>query len=324
MPSNIAHILIANAAYDELVKQNHKDFADDILYKNNHFYLGSLGPDLPSYKTSELVEEALNRLLIRPFVDLTNPQEEDASFFFHSTRPNLFPYYLMETNLSFAEMDGDKLKPTEFNMAAYVFTLGFVCHIAADQIVHRLVRKIVGPYYRSLETSQRHSDCEVHQDVFLFYELFPNRTFTKTVPAELINIKKLGFEHEQFCNMMSLAISKAGYKKIDRDDIDGWLNGIQTAFKLMDDIGPYVGALKNYEQQKSNLNEFPLYRKYFRDASKNFDYMSYFNDAVRLCIKYMFEIKRLWDTRDFSYESFLKYQKAIAPEDLTSPFRTDL
>jgi hypothetical protein len=325
MPANIAHILIANKAYDEIKNDSTMaEISEQILSKNNHFYLGSLGPDLPSYKTSKLIEAALNQLLVRPFVSDTNPQEEDASFFLHSTRPNLFPFYLLETNLSYAEIKDDKSDKKEFNLASFVFTLGYVSHIAADQIIHRLVREIVGPYYRSLEISQKHSECEVHQDIFLFYELFPNRTFSKSVQKELVNINKFGFEYDQFCNMLSLSISKAGYKKINKDDIEGWFNGIKITFDLMDNIGPYVSALKNYDQQKNNMKEFPLYKKYFRDESKKFDYMTYFNKAVQLSVKYMKEIIRIWQNPDFSYNNFVQYQKIIQPEDLTSPFRSNL
>jgi hypothetical protein len=103
MPANIAHTLIAHKAKEKFGSVN-QESADLLLNKNNHFYLGSIGPDLPSYKTSNLVREALISLFVRPFVDKLNPQEEDASFFLHSTRPHLFPFYLMETNLSYAEI----------------------------------------------------------------------------------------------------------------------------------------------------------------------------------------------------------------------------
>jgi hypothetical protein len=320
MPANIAHLLIANSAYDGLKSVN-PEIREIVQYKNNHFYLGSLGPDLPSYKTSELVKAALNQLLVRPFVSELNPQTEDASFFLHSTRPNLFPFYLTETNFSYAEIRDGKVSTQEFNLAVFAFTMGYVTHVAADQVVHRLVRELAGPYYRSLATSQRHSECEVNQDIFLFYELYPNRVYEKTIQKELINIDKLGFEYGQFCNMVSLAVSKAGYKKTDKEDIDGWLDGIRLTFDLMDDIGPYVTAMKNYERQKKNLKDYPMYKKYFRDKSTGFDYMKFFKKAVQLSLAYMNEIIRLWEKRDFSYESFVQYQKVVQPDDLTSPLR---
>jgi hypothetical protein len=320
MPANVAHTLIAHKA-KERFKTIDPESADLLLSKNNHYYLGSIGPDLPSYKTSNLVKEALNSLFVRPFVDKLNPQEEDASFFLHSTRPHLFPFYLMETNLSYAEIVNDKVNKKEFNNAVFAFAMGYVTHIAADQIVHRLVRSIVGPYYRSLEVSQKHSECEVHQDIFLFYELYPDKTFDKAIQKEIVDVNKLYFEYEQFCNMISLAISKAGYKKITEEDIDGWLNGIKLTFDLMGDIGPYVSALKNYDKNKNNLASFSLYKKYYRDPQTNFNYMDYFNRSVDLSIKYMTEINRLWKEMDFSFESLQKYQGVIQSDDLTSPLR---
>lgn len=320
MPANIAHTLIAHKAKERFSSVD-QESSDLLLNKNNHFYLGSIGPDLPSYKTSNLVREALNNLFVRPFVDKLNPQEEDASFFLHSTRPHLFPFYLMETNLSYAEIIDDQIVKQDFNNAVFAFVMGYVCHLASDQIIHRLVRSIVGPYYRSKVVSQSHSACEVHQDIFLFYELYPNRTFDKTMQKEIVNVDKLNFEYDQFCNMVSLAISKAGYKRIEKEDIDGWLDGIKLTFDLMDDIGPYVSALENYENYKNNLASFTLYKKYFRDEDRKFDYMTYFNRAVELSVKYMSEINRLWNEMDFSYESLQQFQKVIQSDDLTSPLR---
>lgn len=320
MPANIAHTLIAHKAKERFSSVD-QESADLLLNKNNHFYLGSIGPDLPSYKTSNLVREALKNLFVRPFVDELNPQEEDPSFFLHSTRPHLFPFYLMETNLAYADIVGNQVVKKEFNNAVFAFVMGYVCHLASDQVIHRLVRAIVGPYYRSKEISQKHSDCEVHQDIFLFYELYPSRTFSKVTQKEIVNVDKLNFEYEQFCNMLSLSISKAGYKKITKDDIDGWLDGIKLTFDLMDDIGPYVTALHNYEDNKNNLSSFALYKKYFRDNERDFDYMNYFNRAVDLSIKYMTEINRLWKEMDFSFESLQKFQSVIHSDDLTSPLR---
>lgn len=322
MPANIGHILIANYAYKKLNIER-PDIGEFIVNKNNHLYLGSIGPDLPSYKNTNLIKTALNQLLVRPFVDKNNPQEEDASFFFHSTRPNLFPYYLMETNLAFADLKGDDLIKKDFNLAVFVFTLGYVSHIAADQVIHRLVREIVGPYYRNIDVSKNHGECEVHQDIFLFYNLYPTRKYDKFIQKSLINIEKAGFDYEQFCNLMSLAISKAGYFNIKKSDIDSWLDGIKLVFDLMDEVGPYVSAFKNYEKNKDNLKELSLYKKYFRNDEIKFDYMEYFYKAVDLSVIYMKEIIRLWDTPDFSYQSFVDYQKVVQPDDLTSPFKKE-
>jgi hypothetical protein len=320
MPANIAHTLIAHKAKEKF-KEIDADSAELLLNKNNHFYLGSIGPDLPSYKTSNLVREALKSLFVRPFVDKLNPQEEDVSFFLHSTRPHLFPFYLMETNLAYAEIKDDQIIKKDFNNAVFAFVMGYVTHLASDQIVHRLVRSLVGPYYRSIYTSQKHSECEVYQDIFLFYELYPNKNFEKSIQKEMVNVDKLSFEYEQFCNMISLAISKAGYKKISKDDIDGWLEGIKLTFDLMDDIGPYVSALKNYENNKNKLSSLLYYNKYFKDDQINFNYMKYFDRCVDLSIKYMTEINRLWKEMDFSYESLQQFQKVIQSDDLTSPLR---
>ncbi|MEW5844504.1 MAG: zinc dependent phospholipase C family protein [Bacteroidota bacterium] len=320
MPANIAHILIAHTAYKKQEKLN-PDIHDYIMSKNNLFYLGSLGPDLPSYKTSKLIEAAFNQLLIRPFVDQLNPQEEDASFFLHSTHANLFPFYLMETNFSFADMENGEVVTNDFNAAVYAFTLGYVTHVAADQIIHRLVRELIGPYYRNLETSQKHSECEVYQDVFLLAEIKKNINIDKVLPTEIINIDKLGFDVERFCNMYSLAISKAGYTRMDREYIASWINGMQFAFDKMDDLGPIAKAMKHYEEHKDKIETSPYYRLYYKNDITKLNYRDYFDKAVDISITYMNEIARLWNGKDFSLDSFNKYQHVISTEDLTSPLR---
>ena len=320
MPANIAHILISHKISNRL-EADHAAIHEVVKSKINHFYLGALGPDLPSYKTSNMIRTALEQLLVRPFVSEKNPQEEDASFFLHSTRPNLFPWYLMETNLSYAPIEDGKLILKDFNVAVFAFTLGYVTHIAADQVIHRLVSELVGPYYRSLETSRRHAECEVNQDIFLFHELYPGRIFNKNIHKDLVNIDKFGFEYDHFCNMMALAVSKAGYRQIEREDIDGWLDGIRLAMDLMDNIGPYVSALRNYEEQQDNLANFPFYKRYFRNADSGLDYMDHFNKAVELGVKYCAALISLWKKRIFSYDNFVEYQQAVQPDDLTSPLR---
>ncbi len=320
MPANLAHILIAHTAYQKQ-KDSNPELFDIIMSKNNLFYLGSLGPDLPSYKTSRLVKAAFEQLLVRPFISELNPQEEDASFFLHSTRANLFPFYLLETNLTFSDIKNGEIVLNDFNYAVYAFILGYVTHIAADQLIHRLVRELAGPYYRSLKTSKDHSECEVYQDVFLLAKLRKSTNLDRVLPSELINIDKLGFNLDYFCNMYSLAISKAGYNKIDKDYIESWIEGMHFAFKVMDDIGPIAKALGYYEDHKNNIESTEFYLRYFENVKTGFSYMQYFEKAVNLSCKYMNEIARIWDEKDFSYVNFMKYQSVISSEDLTSPVK---
>lgn len=318
MPANFAHILIASAAYDR-IKAGNVDLGELILSKSSFFYLGSLGPDLPSYTTSNLVREALGSMFVRPFTDMTNPVQEDLSFFLHSTNPHMFPFYLTEVNVNYMKLRDGKLEADEFNQATLVFTLGYACHMAADQVIHSLVRELVGPYYRDKSTTERHSECEVYQDAFLFHHIYPNRSFGKTFQNQMIDIDRFSFNYDGFCNLMSLAVSKAGYRRISKQDIDGWIDGIMLAFELMDSIGPYVNAFKDLEANKEHLEEFPFYRKYFRNQS--LDYMKWFDLAVSKCVDYIIEMNDLWNGRDFSYERRVKYENNISTEDLTSPWK---
>ncbi len=318
MPANIAHILIAQKACNEIKSTNHELY-DLITNKNQHFYLGSLGPDLPSYKTFNLVKTAFTQYLVRPFVSDSSPQEQDASFFLHSIRPNTFPFYLIETNLENTSIENGKMIVDDFNTAMYVFTLGYVTHIAADQIIHRLVTELVGPYYKSKETSEKHSKCEVYQDIFLVMTLLKPQNLRTRLPSEIININKFNFDYDRFCNLFSLTLSKAGYGKMKRSLISDWIEGMDFAFRNMYKLGPLVNAIEYYEMNKAHIKSTGYYKLYFENPTTQLDYMNYFKRAVKLSVRYMNEITRIWEEKDFSEKNFEKYQSIILSEDLTSP-----
>ena len=316
MPANIAHVLIAHAAYDG-IKEKNPELGEIILWKNPFLYLGSLGPDLPSYTKENLIKEAMNSLFLRPFTDLSMPVAEDLSFFLHSTHPNMIPFYLTETNVNYIPFRNGKPKPDEFNFSTLVFTFGYVCHMAADQVIHRLVRELVGAYYRDKATTVRHAECEVYQDVFLFKELLQQQAFSKTYHRHLITIDRLGFQYEGFCNLLSLTFSKAGYRLVPKADIDAWIDGMLFAFDMMDTIGPYVSAFADYEEHKDNLEDFPFYKNYYRNDS--LDYMKWFDAAVEKAVEYIEEVWDLWNGQKFDIDRRIAFERKISGEDLTSP-----
>lgn len=316
MPANIAHVLIAKAAQD-IIKEKNAELEEIILWKNPFLYLGSVGPDLPSYTKENLIKEAMNSLFLRPLTDYSKPVAEDLSFFLHSSHPNLIPFYLTETNVNYIPFQNGKPKSDEFNFSTLVFTFGYVCHMAADQVIHRLVRELVGPYYRDKATTVRHAECEVYQDVFLFKELLKQQAFSKTYHRHLINIDRFGFQYEGFCNLLSLTFSKAGYRLVSRADIDSWIDGMLFAFDLMDTIGPYVSAFADYEEHKDNLEDFPFYKKYYRNDS--LDYMKWFDRAVEKAVEYIEEVWDLWNGQTFDIDRRIAFEQKISSEDLTSP-----
>ncbi len=315
MPANIAHILIAHAASDALPRP----IQELITSKSAFFYLGSLGPDLPSYRTRELITSALNDSLLRPFVDQSDPTDQDASFFLHSVHPHLIPYHLVETIPAFLPAELSAPSDRDLLDAALVFALGYITHIAADQIIHQDVRRIVGPYYRTRRISQAHAECEVYQDLFLFAELFPTRVYDKTIQRNLIDITKFDFDTDTFCSLVSLAMAKAGHSSVQWKDVEAWVEGVLFTFDVMDSIGPYASAFRMLSRSEEDAERSDRMRRYYRDPATNWEYLSRYRLAVNTAVRYLKTLLELYESRDFSWERFSAYQTAVPPYDLTSP-----
>ncbi len=66
--------------------------------------------------------------------------------------------------------DWDDTDRTQFASAC-----GYLTHMAADQIVHPLVNRIAGPYYKRGDARDKHRECEVYHDVHRFAKTFPEQ-----------------------------------------------------------------------------------------------------------------------------------------------------
>ena len=70
----------------------------------------------------------------------------------------------------------------EDDQQKFAFICGFLTHMAADQIIHPLVNKVAGPYYKSGDHRKVHRECEVYQDVVLYQELHPGQSLLDEKP----------------------------------------------------------------------------------------------------------------------------------------------
>ena len=176
MPANIAHMLICNKAVKVLEGngveyQKFIDIIDSNEYKP-YLNLGSLGPDL-SYYGSKI--GGLINLIVKK---TDKPLGVDGwSYFLHSKSPNQFPLTLMELTWRDTRWEEQDWKDEDFSK--FAFTCGYLSHIAADQIIHPMVNNIAGPYYRKGKFRSIHRECEIYQDVALFYTLYKSEDFIK-------------------------------------------------------------------------------------------------------------------------------------------------
>lgn len=176
MPANIAHMLIAHKAVEQLKANGDREFdefikiLDDSKEKGTHqayMNLGSLGPDLYYYVD---IGRSLQDILIDRYTQAKAITR--WSYHLHSNRPNVFPLKLIEILFTDVKREGRKVELTEEDKCKLAYIGGHLTHIAADQIIHPLVNKIAGPYYRDGKNRKTHREAEVYQDYFLYEEVY--------------------------------------------------------------------------------------------------------------------------------------------------------
>ena len=244
MPANVAHMLIAHKALQwlqksELMKCN--EFAEYIRMLNDleefrnkrYVNLGSLGPDLFYY--GDIVRSARDVLVDR-FVQAKGITA--WSYHLHSYRPNEFPLRLIE--IVFRDVVRVEETRTGSSKSADLhaddkrkisYIAGHLSHIAADQIIHPVVNRVAGPYYRSGVNRQKHRECEVFQDCFLYEEVYriedkqgPRYEFGKQKFHEWIDCVTDGRDWREW---LSYVVRKGFFLKYN----------VQTAFRVAKRIG---------------------------------------------------------------------------------------
>ena len=96
------------------------------------------------------------------------------SYQLHSKTPNIFPLKLIE--IAWREANPEFPEWEEDDLQKFAFTCGFLTHMAADQIIHPLVNKVAGPYYKSGDHRKVHRQCEVYQDVAIYQKFNPGKS----------------------------------------------------------------------------------------------------------------------------------------------------
>jgi len=176
MPANVTHMLIAHKALQTLKAKGVDEYAgfaellDDTSRSTNYkayVNLGSLGPDLYYYAK---MSSSIKDMLKEGFVQAKGVTP--WAYHLHSHRPNEFPLKLVEIIFSDVVRENGEVKLDKDDYRKLAYVAGHLTHIAADQIIHPIVNRVAGPYYRRGQNRKKHRACEVFQDYFLYEEVY--------------------------------------------------------------------------------------------------------------------------------------------------------
>ncbi len=317
MPASVAHLLICNKAVKAL--QNGDDYEEFINILDSdvckpYLNLGSIGPDL-SYFGSRW--EGLKNLL---FDQSDKPFGVDGwSYLLHSKEPNHFPLNLIE--LIWKDTRWEQEEWEDVDHYKFAFACGYLSHMAADQIIHRRVNDIAGPYYRSGENRKTHRECEIYQDVALFYELYPEEDFMGKSFNLWVDIAPDSTHNapDWFRYFIQRAFVETHGVYPEEEEIEDWIDGLLLILRGIKKIGPYKTAHEEFKKQGLQSEKFHRY----------FDgYMKDFFSAVELTAIYWRAVFELYDppsgVLEISKPMRDRFKRVVQEADLSSPLQRDI
>ncbi len=317
MPASIAHLLICNKAVKVLQEGGEYEAFINILdadERKPYLNLGSIGPDL-SYYGSQW--EGMKSLL---FEQSDKPLGVDGwSYLLHSKDPNQFPLTLIELTWKDTRWEEQEWEGNDYDK--FAFACGFLSHMAADQIIHRLVNDIAGPYYRRGENRKKHRECEIYQDVALFHTLYPKEDFMDKSfnlwvdldPQSSLNAP----EWFRYFIQRAFVESHGVYPR--EEDIEDWVDGLLLILRGIKWIGPYKSAYGELKEHGLSSGKFARYFK---------GYMDFFFQAVELTSIYWKIVFELYDppgnVLQISDRMRKRFKKVVQNADLSSPLQKNI
>jgi hypothetical protein len=313
MPASIAHMLISRRVREELaVIQQYAEFSKDLQENQHCMDLGALGPDLPYY---ENILKAGIKILTD---DSDKPMGVDQwSYQLHSKTPNVFPLKLIE--IAWREANPDFTDWEEDDKQKFAFTCGFLTHMAADQIIHPLVNRVAGPYYKSGDHRKIHRQCEVYQDVVIYQKLNIGGPFLSE-PFYLWcdpNPHRWGYTELWFRYFLQKAFVEAHSIMPHEESIEKWVKGIIFTLKELNNFGFYVHALEDFAE---NAIDSENYKRFFAKTN----YENFFNQAIELASIYVMGAFELYDIDDISETERKFFLDVVQDADLSAPLDKDI
>jgi len=318
MPANIAHLLICNKAVKAL--EDGGDYEEFIRILDSdeckpYLNLGSIGPDL-SYYGSQW--EGLKNLL---FEQSDKPLGVDGwSYLLHSKEPNQFPLTLIE--VTWKDTRWEELEWKDEDPFKFAFACGFLSHMAADQIIHRKVNDIAGPYYRKGENRKIHRECEVYQDIALFHKLYPEEDFMDKSFHLWVDLAPDSTHNapDWFRYFMQRAFVESHGVYPEEKEIENWVDGLLLILRGVKLLGPYKTAHEELKKKGLGSEKF---NRYYNDF-----YMDLFFQAVELTGIYWRMVFELYNppgnVLQISDKMRKRFRRVVQNADLSSPLQKDI
>ncbi|MCX5893400.1 MAG: zinc dependent phospholipase C family protein [Deltaproteobacteria bacterium] len=313
MPASIVHMLISRKVREQLsLVQGYKKFGKILSDHQVYMELGSLGPDLPYYEST--VKAGFNLLLDRS----DKPMGVDQwSYQLHSKSPNIFPLKMIE--IAWREADPELDNWEEDDQQKFAFICGFLTHMAADQIIHPLVNKVAGPYYKSGDHREVHRECEVYQDVVVYQELHPGQGLLDEKPNLWCDLNPGWGDNTPvwFRYFLQKAFVEAHSITPSDNNIEDWVDGILFTLRGLNNFGPYVKAARDFS---TNGKESVSYKRFY--AETNYD--GFFQQAIDLGLIYVKTVFALFDIDHLSDDERHFFKAVVQNADLSAPLQKDI
>jgi len=335
MPANVTHMLIAHKALQTLKAKGIDEFTqfaevlDDSSRRRNYkayVNLGSLGPDLYYYAR---MSSSIKDMLKEGFVQAKGVTP--WSYHLHSYKPNEFPLKLVEILFSDVVRKDGQVELDDNDKRKLAYVAGHLTHIAADQIIHPVVNRVAGPYYREGRNRKKHRECEVFQDYFLYEEVyrleeksgakysFFKQDFRRW--ADCVRGLTTTNAEEWFRYYLQRGFVETYGACPSEDDIENAVDNLLLTLRVCQEVGPYKKADKEYQKDKENSK---MYQEYIKDV----DYIKYYRLAVELAVIYLIALYEVYfllrQGEDFTDKHRRRFLKIVSDADLSCPLKHEV
>jgi hypothetical protein len=328
-------MLIAHKALQKLKTKGINEFTEfaNELDKNSrkenykaHVNLGSLGPDLYYYsKLSSSVKDMLKEGFVQA------KGVTPWSYHLHSHKPNEYPLKLVEIIFSDVIRKNGKVTLYEDDKRKLAYIAGHLTHIAADQIIHPVVNKVAGPYYREGKNRKKHRECEIFQDYFLYEEVY--RLEQKS--GRKYNFLKQDFHKWTDCiKGVTTRNSEQWFRYFlqrgfvetysicpTEDEIENSVDNLLLILRACQKLGPYTKADKEYQKNKEASK---MCKEYIKDVN----YLQYYRLAVELAVIYLIALYEVYfllkQGKDFTDKNKIRFLNIVSDADLSCPLKHDI
>ena len=332
MPANVTHMLIAHKALQTLKAKGVDEFAqfaqvlDDASEGKNYkayVNLGSLGPDLYYYSK---MSGSIKDMLEEGFVQAKGVTP--WSYHLHSHRPNEFPLKLVQIVFSDVIRENGHITLYDDDLRKLAYIAGHLTHIAADQIIHPLVNRVAGPYYREGDNRRKHRECEVFQDYFLYEEVyrleeksgskydFFKQDFRSW--ADCIRGITTRNTEDWFRYFLQRGFVETYSTCPTEEEIENSVDNLLLTLWACRQLGPYKKADKEYRKDREKSK---MYREYIKDVS----YIKFYRLAVELAVVYLIALYEVYfvlkQGNDFTDTNKKRFLSIVSDADLSCPLQ---